>query len=87
MNQNVNLGYYRKEDWPKFKAMIVDQERMHDSWEEWHKDFLKMYKKLRKDGFRVKKVIVNLEKLELYCNKHEIPIDGAARARFIRQLR
>jgi hypothetical protein len=87
MSQNVNLGYYQKEDWSEFIEMIDDRERMHDTWEEWHKDFLKMFKKLRKNGFKVRKVIVHLDKLELYCTKREIPIDGSARSRFIQQLR
>ncbi len=36
----INLAYYRKQDWRKFLEMIDDRDSMHDTWKEWHKSYL-----------------------------------------------
>ena len=82
MTGNINLACYRKEDWTQFLKMLDDRESMHDSWEEWHKDFLKLKKNLTADGFVVNDFVVDLQELEDYCLARGIKNNGKARSQF-----
>lgn len=84
---NVNLAYYRKKDWKKFIKMIDDRDGMHDSWEEWHKSYLKTKEHLSLYGMIVKEVIVDLEQLKKYCSDKNLKIDGKARSKFVSDFR
>jgi hypothetical protein len=80
---NVKIAYYRKEDWQRFTEMIDDRESMHDTWEDWHKAFLKAKKDLTSQGFEVTKVVIDLNELRHYCAMRGVKNDGSARSRFI----
>ncbi|VAW23945.1 hypothetical protein MNBD_BACTEROID01-78 [hydrothermal vent metagenome] len=49
----IKLAYYRKKDWKRFVRIIDDRESMHDTWNDWHKAFLKTKKDLISQGFEV----------------------------------
>jgi len=82
----VKIGYYRKEDWQRFAEMIDDRESMHDTWEDWHKSFLKAKNDLTSQGFEVMKVEIDLDELRHYCAMRGIKNDGGARAQFIQKI-
>ena len=83
MVKNINLAYYKQEDWNRFLALIDDRENMHDTWKEWNKAYQKMKKNLVKDGFQVNDYIVDLDELRDYCYLQGIRIDGKARSQFV----
>lgn len=85
MMLNVNIGYYKKEDWNRYKEIMEDKGKLHDSWYAWNMDFKKAKKKLRKQGIRVNEVIVNLDELVKFCKEKELIIDGKARSMFVQQ--
>lgn len=60
----VKLVYYREKDWDRFLNSIDDRERMHDTWNEWHKDFLKTKMGLISHGFHVVVFIVDIDELQ-----------------------
>lgn len=47
----IKLAYYRKEDRKRFIKIIDDRESMHDTWNAWHKAFLKTKRDLISQGF------------------------------------
>ena len=79
----IKLAYYRKKDWKRFLRIIDDRERMHDTWNEWHKAFLKLKKYLNTQGFEVTDVEINLNELINYCKINEIKNNGEARSQFV----
>lgn len=79
----IKLAYYRKEDWTRFLNMIDDRESMHDNWEDWYKAFEKSKNDLKKQGFEVENVIVDLDELAYYCLTKRIQNDGKARSAFV----
>lgn len=83
MGGNINLAYYRKEDWDKFLKSIDDKEKMHDTWEEWHQAFMKTKVQLILQGFQVMDFVVDIDKLSEYCKKRGIRNDGKARSQFV----
>ena len=78
----VKLAYYRKKDWNRFINIIDDPKSMHDTWLDWHKDFLKAKQGLIDQGFDVIDIIVDLDELAEYCMNLGIKNDGKARSQF-----
>ena len=56
---------------------------MHDTWNEWHKAFLKAKKELISQGFEVEDVEIDLDELINYCKMRGIKNDGNARSQFV----
>ncbi len=83
----VNLAYYRRKDWKNFLKMIDDKDSMHDSWEDWHKSFLRTKQILISKGFIVNDFIVDLDKLKIYCSNKGLKIDGKARSQFVSNIK
>lgn len=79
----IKLAYYRKKDWKRFIKIIDDRENMHDTWNEWHKAFLKTKKDLILQGFEVTDIEIDLNKLINYCKMRGIKNDGKARSQFV----
>ena len=79
----IKLAYYRKKDWKRFIKIIDDRESMHDTWNEWHKAFLKAKKDLISLGFEVEDIEIDLDELINYCKKRGIKNDGKARSQFV----
>ena len=79
----IKLAYYRKKDWKRFLKIIDDSESMHDTWDEWHKAFLKAKKDLISQGFEVEDVEIDLDELTNYCKMRGIKNDGKARSQFV----
>ena len=83
MTRVINLAYYRKQDWKRFLEIIDDKEKMHDSWKEWNKAYLKTKKELTSQRFIVKDFTVDLDELLNYCSIKGIINDGKARSQFV----
>ena len=79
----VKLAYYRKKDWKRFLKIIDDRESMHDTWNEWHQDFLKLKKELTAKGLEVLEIEIDLDELTNYCKLKGIRNDGKARSQFV----
>jgi hypothetical protein len=84
MITSVNLAYYREEDWERFIECIDDRHSMHDTWKEWHEEYVKAKINLVLEGIKVYDCIVDIDELQAYCKSRGIKNDGAARAQFVR---
>ena len=83
----INLAYYRKQDWRKFLEMIDDRDSMHDTWKEWHKSYLIAKRNLTSQGFVVNDFAVDLNELNKYCSNRGLKIDGKARSQFVSDIK
>lgn len=79
----VKLAYYNKKDWKRFTEIADDRESLHDTWNQWHKDFLKMKKNLLSQGMEVVDVEVDLDELIRYCQLNGLKNNGSTRSRFV----
>lgn len=80
---DVNLAYYRKVDWGKLLSLVDDRENMHDTWEEWNVDYLKLKRELSLKGYVVNDFKVDLDELKMFCIEKGIRLDGKARSQFV----
>ena len=53
MIPTINLAYYKEKDWKRFLELIDDRDSIHDTWKEWHKEYLKTKNELISQGFIV----------------------------------
>lgn len=79
----IKLAYYRKKDWKHFVKIIDDRESVHDTWNEWHKAFLRTRKDLISKGFDLTNIEIDLVELINYCKLKGIKNDGKARSQFV----
>lgn len=83
----VNLAFYRKEDWNKFLSIIDDRDSMFDTWTEWHKSYLRTKKELSDNGFKVNDFEVDIEKLDKYCQENRLKNNGKTRSQFVSSIK
>jgi hypothetical protein len=83
MITHVNIAYYEKKDWDFLLSVISDREKMHDTWEDWFKDFIKLKAGLTAEGLEVRAVTIDINDLVNYCVQRKIKIDGAARSQYV----
>ena len=81
----VKLAYYRKEDWKRFINVIDDRESIHDNWYDWHKAIGKLKRDLKRQGFEIVDIVVDLDELIEYCKLRGIKNDVNARSRFVQE--
>lgn len=81
----IKMAYYRKKDWKRFLKMIDDRESMHETWDDWHKDYMNARKSLASKGFEVFDVVIDLNELTNYCKSKGIKNDGNARSQFVQK--
>lgn len=86
MLPEIKLAYYRKEDWEKLMNSIVDRESMHDTWEEWNRDYNKVKARVKREGFVVHEMTIDIDDLNRYCMDRKLPNNGKTRSRYVQQL-
>ncbi|NEN22338.1 hypothetical protein G3O08_02325 [Cryomorpha ignava] len=79
----IKIAYYKKSDWDRVTKTMDDREKMHDTWQEWHKEYLKVKINFIKKGFKVVVVEVNPDELMLYCAIRGIKNTSAVRSQFV----
>ena len=83
MVENINMAYYRKEDWNRFISSADDKENLHATWEEWHASYMKAKMHLTLKGLIIQDFVVDIDELNAYCKRKGIKNDGKARSQFV----
>ncbi len=81
--RQVNLAYYRPQDWTRLLSITEDRKDLHDTWEEWHQEYLATMKKLRSMGLHVNQFTIDLDELVQYCFLKGMRITSSARSQFV----
>ena len=79
----LNFAYYQKKDWKRFVKIADDKHILHDSWEDWHKDYKEKKEYFEALGLKTRKIVVNLDELSKYCKHLGIKNNGEARSNFV----
>ncbi len=80
------MAYYREQDYSRLLSIVSDREKMHNSWHEWHQEFLSVKRRLSQSGLIVQEYEVDLDELIRFCFQKGLPIDGNARSQFVTRL-
>lgn len=65
---------------------IDDSHSMHDSWEEWNREYIKTKKRLEDLGLVVHDITIDIEALNRYCLERGLKNDGETRSHYTSQL-
>lgn len=84
---NVALGvaWYRPEQWDRLLEVSVDRNHLEPTHGEWKKHAEKLVKRMRREGYVVRRVDVDVEELLGYCKERGVAVDAKARADFAEQ--
>jgi hypothetical protein len=63
------------------RAVAADRDNIEDTWEQWNADLEKMIPKLEERGIQFVRVPLDVEEIERFWQKENIPNDGAARSK------
>jgi hypothetical protein len=86
MIPEIKLAYYREKDWDKLMKSIADRESMHDTWEEWSMEYDKTKTLLKKQGFVVHDITIDIDNLNQYCIEKKLINNGKTRSQYVSQL-
>ena len=78
------MAWYRPEQWALLREVAADRDNISETWSEWEATALRSFAVLRARGLNIRKVDVNVREIQEWCERHQRPIDGAARAEFVR---
>ena len=82
--QIVGVAWYRARDWNRLRQICADPEALEESHGEWLRTANRILREVEKrDGVRMRKVIVDLDELVEFCHREGIALDAKARSRFV----
>jgi hypothetical protein len=79
----MGFAWYRPQDYQHLLDISADAKDLEDSHEKWLASASRAMRKMRREGIQARRVIVDLDELQAWCETERIPIDSAARARFV----
>ncbi|HZO89843.1 MAG TPA: hypothetical protein VFB38_16055 [Chthonomonadaceae bacterium] len=81
---HIGVGFYRREEeWEWLKAISIDREALHASYDEWQRDFEARLSDLQRQGVKAKKVEVEVMELLAWCEQQARPVCAETRAQFV----
>ena len=79
----IGVGWYKPEQWALLLSASVDRDELESTYAEWLTSAESSLKAIRKTGWTLIKIDIDVEELIFWCNKAGMPLDGNARAQFI----
>jgi hypothetical protein len=78
----IGLAWFRKQDYPKLRAIFEDADEMHDTWEEWVESAMKVEERLKTEGFIVDRIRIHPDTFPEWCRNAGVRIIASARSKF-----
>lgn len=82
MSHEIKLAYYHKHDWKKLLESADDRDKLHDTWEAWHRDYVRTGDTFRKYGRVVHEIPVDIDALNKFCFDHGLENTGETRSQY-----
>jgi hypothetical protein len=80
---NVGIGFYKREQWEKFKTSASDPQVFEDSYDEWLESFKNFVKNPEIGGVSFKMVVMDFNEFIDYCKKNDLKNTSESRAQFV----
>lgn len=71
-----------REDYPRFLEICVDRAELPATYEEWSAKVTKRFQQFEQRGFKLVRVIVNLDEFITWCGTHRRQVDTEARGAY-----
>lgn len=80
---NIGIGFYKREQWEKFKTTASDSQVFEDFYNEWLENFKNFVKNSEKGGVSVRMVVMDFDEFMGYCEKNDLKNTSESRAQFV----
>jgi hypothetical protein len=81
----VGVAWYTPEQWARLKLLADDSDKLDDTHKDWLKNANGHVRGLKRQGFQVVKVPLDIDEWAAWCRKNGKALDGAARSEFTSQ--
>jgi hypothetical protein len=78
----TGIGWYRREDYDRLKAMFVDGHKLPATYDSWFKSAQGIHDKLTSEGHVVVKVEIDPDRFPEWCRARGLEMDAKARAAY-----
>jgi hypothetical protein len=82
----IGLAWYKPDQWLHLLQVSSDSNKLEPTYEEWLLQAQKTLKRLKVQGIRAEKVIVDVVELTKWCRGHNYPIDAGSRASYVAEV-
>ena len=82
----IGVACYLRDQWQLLLDTAEDVEKLESTWEEWQKSATRLIREMRKQGYDVKEVLIDVDKLNEYCHIHKLPNNSRTRSRYVAEL-
>ncbi|MGI5861946.1 MAG: hypothetical protein ACOX6T_07785 [Myxococcales bacterium] len=82
----VCLAWYKRDQWPRFREVSAEPERLAETYDEWLADANRQLEDLRARKIAVTRVIVDVEELIAWCERNGRKVEPGAAAEFAASL-
>lgn len=86
-HMQINMAYYREEDWELLRSISEDKHKMRKDWKDWLARYEQTKRDLVNEGFEVVDIIVDIDELIQFCIANGIQNNSSARSRFVASKR
>ena len=78
----LGIAWFRREQWDRLLEVSADRDDLEETFDEWVQWAQQHYDGLRRSGYNVTKIDVDVEELVRWCRQRGRPVDGEARSEF-----
>lgn len=79
----LGIAWYKPQQWERLLQISTDRDKLETTYEEWIQFAKKSVREMQEIGIRTKKIVVDTEKLLLWCNQHKYKVDAEARSFYV----
>jgi len=79
-NVVVGIAWFRPDQWQLLRSVASDADILEQTHAEWESLAEKTIRDLARQGVRARKVDVDINELQAWCNSQQRPLDASARA-------
>ena len=81
----VGVTWYTPEQFARMKSVADDADALDDTHEDWLKNAMRQVQWLKKDGFHVVEVPIDIDEWVAWCRENGHELNGEARSEYVSQ--
>lgn len=80
------FAWYDESQWELLCTLVPDRGELDETYDQWQQSANRAIRMIESNGYKVRRVAVDVSALAAWCRDHDRPINGEARAEYAAQL-
>jgi hypothetical protein len=80
------VAWYDQPQWELLCTLVPDRGELDDTYAQWRQSARKAIRMIEANGYKVRRMSVDVSALAAWCREHNRPINGEARAEYVVHL-